>query len=63
MGDWSKIKGLRHHEGAGEQTLTDEQIVAAVGSGSVEEAIKRLIEIAKKGDDRTVEMFDIKLQS
>lgn len=63
MGDWSEIKGLRHHEGAGEQTLTDEQIVAAVGSGSVEEAIKRLIEIAKKGDDRTVEMFDIKLQS
>ncbi len=63
MGDWSEIEGLRKDSRFGEQTLTNEEIVAAVGSGDLYEAMRRLFGIAKKIDDRTAEIFDIKLQS
>lgn len=71
MGDWTTIENIVKNYGprsreaaetAGEQTLADDEIVAAVGSGTVQEAVQRLIDIAKKEDDRTVQMFDIKLQ-
>lgn len=72
MGDWSEIDALYSQydingkdivEDFGEQTLTDEELVEAVSSGSIDEAVRKLIEIAKKVDDRSIQMFDIKLQN
>lgn len=73
MGDWSEIdalyseyniRGKELAEDVGEQTLTDEEIVRAIaGSGSVDQAMISLMQVAKKVDDRSVQMFDIQLQS
>ncbi|MGE5309767.1 MAG: PP2C family protein-serine/threonine phosphatase [Sphaerimonospora mesophila] len=71
MGDWTTIQSIAGYyrpeareiaKGESEQTLTDAEIVAAVETGTTEQATQRLIDIAKKTDDRTVQMFDIKLQ-
>lgn len=66
MGDWSQIENLSRREGVSEQTLTDEEIVGAIDTDKtldgVREAMVRLMKAAKKQDDRSVQMFDIKLQ-
>ena len=66
MGDWSKLPALSWRDGVGEQTLADEDIVKALDTektlDGVELAIRRLMSIAKKPDDRTVQMFDIRLR-
>jgi serine/threonine protein phosphatase PrpC len=47
MGDWE------------EQLLTDEEFVEILTGNTPEEAAQRLIEKAKKIDDRTVQIIDI----
>lgn len=61
MGDWSDIEGLSNYPGRGEETLTDEELVSAVEGGTTEEALQRLLEAAKKIDDRSAIIFDVEL--
>lgn len=61
MGDWSEIENLSSYRDTGEQTLTDEQIVAATGNPDINQAMVALMQAAKKVDDRSVQMFDVRL--
>lgn len=66
MGDWSLAQNGRGYASFNEQTLTDEEIVEALSMEKspegVAKAVENLMRLAKKQDDRTVQMFDIELQ-